>query len=216
MRKLIAARLTESKATAPHFYLRGTAHVDALLRLREEINDGAEMRVSVTDLVIKAVAKAHTLIPAVNVIWTADAIRSFPTVDISVAIATATGLVTPVVRSAELLTVTQIATTVRDFALRAREGRIQLHELEGGTVSVSNLGMYGTEEFAAIINPPQSAILAVGAARQEPVVRDGQIVVGTVMTVTLSVDHRPVDGATAAEWMREFIGLLEKPAKILA
>lgn len=216
LRRAIASRLTESKTTAPHFYLRGTATVDRLLRLREEINDGADLRVSVNDLLIKAIAKAHLHVPAMNVIWLPDAIRSFASVDIAVAIATPNGLVTPVVRSVERLTVTEVAATVRDFADRGRAGRLQQHELEGGSISISNLGMYGTQEFAAIINPPHAAILAVGATRQEPVVIDGALAVGTVMQVTLSVDHRPVDGVVAAEWMRAFIALLERPGQILA
>lgn len=216
LRRAIAARLTESKATAPHFYLRGSAEVSSLLRMREEINDGAEARISVNDLLIKAIAKAHTMVPALNVIWLPDAVRQFSSVDVSVAIATPNGLVTPVVRGADTLSVTQISAIVRDFAERGRAGRLQQHELEGGSVSISNLGMFGTEEFAAIINPPQASILAVGATREEPVVRDGQLAVGTVLRYTLSVDHRPVDGVVAAEWMRAFTMLLEHPAKILS
>jgi pyruvate dehydrogenase E2 component (dihydrolipoamide acetyltransferase) len=216
IRRAIASRLTESKQTTPHFYLRGTARVDRLLRLREELNDGAPVRVSVNDLVVKAVAGAHLLVPAMNVIWTPDAVRSFSSVDVSVAIATERGLVTPVLRSVERMTVSSVATAVRDFAERARAGRLRQDELEGGAISVTNLGMYGTEDFAAIINPPQAAILAVGAARQEPVVKDGGLEVGTVMRVTLSVDHRPVDGVVAAEWMRAFLSLVENPVRILA
>lgn len=216
LRKAIANRLIESKTTAPHFYLRGSAEVSALLRMREEINDGAEVRVSVNDLLIKAIAKAHTLVPGLNVIWLPDAVRQFDSVDISVAISTPNGLVTPVVRGADRRSVTEISRIVKDFAERGRAGRLQQSELEGGSVSISNLGMFGTEDFAAIINPPQASILAVGAAREEPVVRDGVLAVGTVLRFTLSVDHRPVDGVLAAEWMREFTTLLEHPAKILA
>jgi pyruvate dehydrogenase E2 component (dihydrolipoamide acetyltransferase) len=216
LRRAIANRLTESKTTAPHFYVRGSADVSALLRMREEINTGAELRISVNDLLIKAIAKAHTSVPGLNVIWLPDAIRQFASVDISVAIATPGGLVTPVVRGADRLSVTEISRIVKDFAERGRAGRLQQQELEGGTVSISNLGMFGTEDFAAIINPPQASILAVGATREEPVVRDGQLGIGTVMRYTLSVDHRPVDGVLAAEWMREFTMLLEHPAKILA
>ncbi|GAA4558881.1 2-oxo acid dehydrogenase subunit E2 [Planotetraspora kaengkrachanensis] len=216
IRRAVASRLTESKQTTPHFYLRGTARVDRLLRLREELNDGAPVRVSLNDLVIKAVAGAHLLVPAMNVVWAPDAVRSFSSVDVSVAIATERGLVTPVLRSVERMTVSSVASAVKDFAERARAGRLRQDELEGGTISVTNLGMYGTEDFAAIINPPQAAILAVGAARQEPVVRDGGLEVGTVMRVTLSVDHRPVDGVVAAEWMRAFLSLVENPVRILA
>lgn len=215
LRNAIAARLTESKTTAPHFYLRGSARVDRLLALRKEINDGGEVKVSVNDLVVKAVAKAHTLVPALNVIWTGDAIRHFSRVDVAIAVATDSGLVTPVVRGADRLSLGELAAATQDLAARAKDKRLQQSELEGGTISVSNLGMFGTEDFAAIINPPQASILAVGAARQEPVVVDGALEVGTVMRVTLSVDHRPVDGAAAAEWMRTFLALLEAPSRIL-
>ncbi len=215
LRNAIAARLTESKTTAPHFYVRGSARVDRLLALRKEINDGGDIKVSVNDLVVKAVGKAHTLVPSLNVIWTGDAIRHFSRVDVAIAVATESGLVTPVVRGVDRLSLGELATTTADLAARAKDKRLQQSELEGGTISVSNLGMFGTEDFAAIINPPQASILAVGAARQEPVVLDGTLAVGTVMHVTLSVDHRPVDGAAAAEWMRAFIGLLESPTRIL-
>jgi pyruvate dehydrogenase E2 component (dihydrolipoamide acetyltransferase) len=216
MRQAIARRLTESKQTTPHFYLRGTARVDRLLALRQEINDGGEGKVSVNDLVVKAVARAHTLVPALNVQWTGDAVREFVRVDVAVAVATPDGLVTPVIRHVGSLTLTGVAEATRELAARARERRLQPAEIEGGTISVTNLGMFGTEEFAAIINPPQSAILAVGAARQEPVVEDGQLAVATVMRVTLAVDHRCVDGVVAAEWMRTFLALLQAPARILA
>jgi pyruvate dehydrogenase E2 component (dihydrolipoamide acetyltransferase) len=216
LRRLIAARLTESTQTAPHFYLRGSARVDRLLELREELNDGVHARVSINDLVVKAVAQAHLLVPAMNVTWGEDAVRSYASVDVAVAVATEHGLVTPVLRSVEQMTVTAVATAVQDVVERARAGRLQQPELEGGSISVTNLGMYGTEEFAAIINPPQAAILAVGAAREEPVVVDGALQVGQVMRVTLSVDHRPVDGVVAAQWMRAFVDLLEHPARILA
>jgi pyruvate dehydrogenase E2 component (dihydrolipoamide acetyltransferase) len=216
LRRAIAARLTESKQTAPHFYLRGTANVERLLAMREELNTGEATRISVNDLVIKAVAKAHMLVPALNVTWTPDAVRSYTGVDIAVAIATDNGLVTPVLRSVESMPISVVASSVKDYAERARAGRLQQHELEGGSISVTNLGMYGTEEFAAIINPPQAAILAVGAARQEPVVVDGALAVATVMRVTLSIDHRPVDGVNGARWMQVFIDLLEHPAKILS
>jgi pyruvate dehydrogenase E2 component (dihydrolipoamide acetyltransferase) len=221
LRKLIAARLTESTTTAPHFYLRASVQVDRLLALRAEINDaggrgGAETRVSVNDLVVKAVATAHVLVPSLNVTWTAEAVRAYSSVDVAVAVATDKGLVTPVVRSVQDLSVTALSRTARDLAERARAGRLQQHELEGGSISVTNLGMYGTEEFAAIINPPQASILAVGAARQEPVVVDGALSVATVMRLTLSVDHRPVDGVAGAEWLRTLVDLLEHPARILA
>lgn len=216
MRTAIAARLAESKQTAPHFYVKGSAKVDRLLEMRREINEGTAVKVSVNDLVVKAVAKAHTLVPGLNVIWTGDAVRHFARVDVAVAVATDNGLVTPVVRGVDRLSVTELAAATQDLVSRAKDKRLQQSELEGGTVSVSNLGMYGTEEFSAILNPPQSSILAVGAARPEPVVVDGRIEAATVLRVTLSVDHRPVDGATAAQWMQVFTDLLEHPARILA
>src|SRR3954454_21815128 len=185
-----------------------------MLRVRAQLNESAAVRISVNDLVVKAVAPAHTLVPGMNVVWTDDAVRSFPTVDVALAVATDRGLLTPVVRGVEAMTVSTLARTTRDLADRAKAGRLRQDELEGGSISVTNLGMFGTEEFAAIINPPQSAILAVGATRQEPVVEDGELAVGTVMRVTLSVDHRPVDGVLAAEWLRTFVSLVERPVQI--
>ncbi|MBI1350619.1 MAG: 2-oxo acid dehydrogenase subunit E2 [Actinomycetales bacterium] len=216
LRRAIATRLTESVTTAPHFYVKGSARVDRLMELRAEINAGEDVKVSVNDLLVKAMARAHSLVPAMNVIWTEDHVRQFSGVDIAIAVATDTGLVTPVLRGVEALSVTQIARASRDLAERARSGQLRQHELEGGTTSISNLGMYGTEEFTAIINPPHSSILAVGAARPEPVVVGDSIVPATVLRVILSVDHRPVDGAIAAQWMREFTVLLESPGRILA
>jgi pyruvate dehydrogenase E2 component (dihydrolipoamide acetyltransferase) len=216
LRRAIAARLVESTQTAPHFYLRGTARVDALTRLRSDLNEGAPTRVSLTDLIIKAVAHAHVSVPEMNVIWTPDAIRSFAGVDVAVAVATDDGLVTPVLRSVESLSVRAIARATRDLVERSRRGELRQHELEGGSITVTNLGMYDTAEFAAIINPPQSAILAVGAVRDEPVARDGQVGVAPVMRVTLSVDHRPVDGVTAARWLQAFLAVLERPVQLLS
>ncbi|MFC4113191.1 dihydrolipoamide acetyltransferase family protein [Nonomuraea zeae] len=216
-RRALATRLAASKRTVPHFYLRGTAHVGELLKLRRRINRTAPRKVTVNDLVIKAVAHAHQLVPGMNVIWTPDATRSFTTVDVSVAIAAKPGeLVTPVLRAAEQKSVLAISAAVRDFADRAAAGRLRQGELEGGVLTVTNLGMHGVEEFAAIVNPPQSAILAVGATRREPVVKGGKVKIGEVMRVTLSVDHRPVDGVVAAAWMREFLALLADPVRILA
>jgi pyruvate dehydrogenase E2 component (dihydrolipoyllysine-residue acetyltransferase) len=214
-RRTIAARLTESTQTAPHFYLSAVPRVDRLLRLRRRMNLDAAVRVSVNDLVIKAVARAHEMVPAMNVIWTADAVRSFAEVDVAVAVATESGLVTPVVRDAGALSVSAIAAISQDFVQRARAGRLQLDELAGGSITVTNLGMFGTREFAAIINPPHAAILAVGAAVEQPIVKKSRVSVGTVMHVTLSVDHRPVDGAVAAAWMQAFVSLIENPVRIL-
>ena len=216
VRRAIAARLLESKQTAPHFYLRGTANVAALVRLRSELNSDQAMHISLTDLIVKAVSQAHLRVPELNVIWTPDAVRSFSTVDIAVAVATEHGLVTPVVRAVDSLSISALSRASRDLIERAHQGTLRQQELDGGTITVTNLGMYGTAEFAAIINPPQAAILAVGAVRSEPVALDGQVVVGSVLRCTLSVDHRPVDGVTAARWMREFLGILENPVRILA
>jgi len=215
IRLATATRLTDSKLTAPHFYLRGTCRVERLLALRADLNRAGDTKVSVNDLVVKASARAHTLVPAMNVIWTEDATRRFGTVDIAVAVASPRGLVTPVVRDVARRSVSTVAADLADLAARARDGKLHQRDIEGGSFCVSNLGMYGTEEFSAIINPPQSAILAVGAARDEPVVEDGTLAVGTLMRVTLSVDHRPIDGSTAAEWMRAFVDVIENPLEIL-
>jgi pyruvate dehydrogenase E2 component (dihydrolipoamide acetyltransferase) len=223
MRRAIAARLSESTRDAPHFFVHGTARVDKLLKLRARLNgsDGRPGKntgaasVSVNDLVVSAAARAHLMVPAMNVIWTSEAVRSFSAVDISVAVATERGLVTPVLRDVGQMTLSAVAAASSDLVGRARSGKLQQEELEGGTMTVTNLGMFGTEGFAAIINPPQSAILAVGAALKKPVVSKGRLKVGSVMTFTLSVDHRPIDGATAAQWMARFISLLEEPVRIL-
>ncbi len=217
VRQAIASRLTESKRTVPHFYLSGSARAGKLLRLRAELNEGTgPARVSVNDLVIKAVARAHQLVPAMNVIWTPEALLSYDSVDIGVAVASPRGLVTPVLRAAERYPVSALAVAVADLVDRAGAGRLQQRELEGGTTCVTNLGMFGVEQFAAIINPPQSSILAVGAIHDAPVVKKGKLGVGAVMRVTLSADHRAIDGATAAEWMKAFVALIEHPAQILA
>ncbi|MDT4899989.1 MAG: hypothetical protein QOJ78_919, partial [Pseudonocardiales bacterium] len=200
----------------PHFYLRGSARVDSLMRLRAELNEVAAFRVSINDLVIKAAALAHVQVPDMNVIWTAEAIRRYSSVDIAVAVATDAGLVTPVLRDVDTASVSAIARDTADLGDRARRSALQQPELDGGTLTITNLGMYGTEEFAAIINPPHAAILAVGAVRQEPVVIEGRIDIASVMNFTLSVDHRPVDGVTAAVWMRAFIEILERPVRLLA
>ena len=216
IRRATAARLTESKQSAPHFYLRATVRADRLLDLRAELNEGATVPVSLNDLLLKAAAAAHVQVPEMNVVWTPDAVRRFDTVDLAVAVATERGLLTPVVRDVASLSVTALAARVRDLVERARIGRLRQEELEGGAMSVTNLGMFGTEEFAAIINPPHAAILAVGAVREEPVVEDGALAVGRVLRVTLSVDHRPVDGVVAARWLRALVDLVEHPVRILA
>lgn len=215
MRKAIARRLTESKATVPHFYLTADCRVDELLALRARINASSPRRVSVNDLVVKAVAAAFADVPDANVTWTDSGMRVHRTVDIAVAVATDGGLLTPVVRDVGRASVTEVSRRMADLAERARDRKLRQDELEGGSFSVSNLGMYGTLEFAAILNPPQSGILAVGAAKPQPVVVDGELAVATVMRVTLSVDHRAVDGALAAQWLDAFVKRIEDPLSIV-
>lgn len=216
MRRAIARRLTESKTTVPHFYLVAHCRVDALLELRRQINLAETVRVSVNDLVVKAVAAALRDVPEANAIWTEDATRRFTSVDIAVAVSVEGGLLTPVVRGVERMPLSELSATIRDLADRARAGRIKQHELDGGSFSVSNLGMYGTTEFAAILNPPHAGILAVGAAEKRPLVgADGGIEVATMMTVTLSADHRVWDGALAAQWLAAFQRRVENPVSIL-
>jgi pyruvate dehydrogenase E2 component (dihydrolipoamide acetyltransferase) len=216
MRRAIATRLAESNREAPHFAIRGSARVDSLLALRAQLNAGDDQRVTVNDLVVAAVARTHARLPEMNVIWTPDAVRRYAAVDVGIAVATDRGLVTPVLRGVETRTVSSIARDAADLTGRARAGALRQDELEGGTITVSNLGGYGTEEFTAVLNPPQAAILAVGAARKQAVVDGDTLAVATVLKVTLTVDHRPVDGALAARWMAAFIALLEDPLRILA
>lgn len=218
LRRAVAARLVSSKQQAPHFYVRAKVRVERLITLRAELNEvlAGETKVSLNDLVIKAVALAHQRVPDLNVTWTDDAVHRWHAADIAVAVATDRGLVTPVVRDVGSRSVSQIAGAVQELAGRAREGRLRQEELEGGSITVSNLGMFGVEEFAAIINPPHAAILAVGAVREGPVVDSGAVVPGAVMSLTLSVDHRPADGSVAALWMRELTGLLERPVRLLS
>lgn len=215
MRKAIARRLTESKTTVPHFYVTADCRVDALLDLRRSVNAAGTTRISVNDFVLKAVAGALVEVPEANVIFTGDAIRQFSGVDIAVAVAVEGGLLTPVLRGVDNLPLSGIASRVADLADRARAGKLKQQELEGGSFSVSNLGMYGVDGFSAILNPPHSGILAVGAAAQRPVVDDGALTVGTVMTVNLSADHRVIDGSVAAQWMSAFTRRIENPLTIL-
>jgi pyruvate dehydrogenase E2 component (dihydrolipoamide acetyltransferase) len=198
------------------FTIRGSARVDDLLELRMKLNATSAVKISVNELGVAAAARAHAAVPEMNVIWTDDALHRFRAVDVAIAVATDGGLVTPVIRRASELTITTLARTSADLVSRAREGKLRQSELDGGTLTVTNLGGYGAEEFTAVINPPQAAILAVGAARPEAVVVEGAIEVATVLRVTLSADHRPVDGALAARWMAQFLGLLEAPLRILA
>jgi pyruvate dehydrogenase E2 component (dihydrolipoamide acetyltransferase) len=215
MRRAIARRLTESKTTVPHFYVTAHVRVDRLLALRAEVNAAAERKVSVNDFVIKAVAGALHDVPAANSIWGGDHIRRFDGVDLAIAVAVEGGLLTPVLRSVQTMSLTEVSAQVSELADRARAGKLRQEELEGGSFSLSNLGMYGVDEFSAILNPPQAGILAVGAAKQQPVVVEGEVAVGSVMTVTLSADHRVIDGAVAAEWMAAFVRRIENPVSAL-
>jgi pyruvate dehydrogenase E2 component (dihydrolipoamide acetyltransferase) len=215
MRKAIARRLTESKSTVPHFYLTADCKVDALLAARAHANELSPIKVSVNDFVVKAVAAAFVDVPEANVTWTETHLRRWDAVDVAVAVATDGGLLTPVVRGVDTKSLTEVSRSISGLVERARAGRLRQDELEGGSFAVTNLGMYGTTEFSAILNPPQSGILAVGAARPQPVVVDGEIVVATVMRCTLSVDHRAVDGALAAQWLAAFTRRIENPISIL-
>jgi pyruvate dehydrogenase E2 component (dihydrolipoamide acetyltransferase) len=216
MRRAIARRLTESKATVPHFYMTAECVVDELLELRARINETAAAKVSVNDFVVLAAAAAFADVPEANVTWSDDGLIAHRNVDISIAVATEGGLVTPVLRDVGCRKLSEIAREARNLAERARDRRLKQPELEGGVFSVSNLGMYGTLEFSAIINPPQSGILAVGAAKQQPVAVDGELRVATVMRCTLSVDHRAIDGALAARWLAAFTTRMEHPLSTIA
>lgn len=215
-RRAVANRVTTSKQTIPHFYVKRTATIDALLDLRKQLNDVAPQKISINDLVIKAVAVAHRAVPDANVIWTDEGMRQFESVDVAVAIAAERGLVMPVLRGIERMSPSAIARQVRTYVRQAGEGTLQQGDLEGGSLSVSNLGMHGVDEFSAIINPPHSAILAVGAGRPAAVVVEGTLEIATQMTLVLSVDHRAIDGALAAQWMEALVGALEQPLRLVA
>ena len=221
MRKVIARRLSEAKQTIPHFYVTADIEIDALMKLRAELNakspkDGpSAFKLSVNDLVIKAAAAALRRVPAANASWTDEGIAMYDDVDISIAVATDGGLITPIIRRADEKGVAKISNEMKDLAARARAGKLKPEEFQGGGFSISNLGMYGVKSFSAIINPPQGGILAVGAGEPRPVVRDGAIVPATVMTCTLSVDHRVIDGAVAAEWMAAFKSITQDPLSLM-
>ncbi|WP_241048193.1 pyruvate dehydrogenase complex dihydrolipoamide acetyltransferase [Achromobacter xylosoxidans] len=216
MRRAIARRLTESKQQVPHFYLTVDCRMDALLALRAQANQGGAVKLSVNDFIVRAAALALREVPEVNASWQDDAIEFHAGADISVAVATDGGLVTPIVRDADVKPLSAIAGEIVELAGRAKVNRLKPEEFTGGSLTVSNLGMYGIKQFAAIINPPQAAILAVGAAERRPVVDDnGDLKAATVMTVTLSADHRVVDGAVGARWLAAFRTLIENPVRIL-
>jgi pyruvate dehydrogenase E2 component (dihydrolipoamide acetyltransferase) len=217
MRKVIAQRMAESKSQVPHFYLTMDCELDELLNIRKALNAAQEeVKISVNDFVIRACAMGLMEVPAANVAYEGEGVmRQFHTADISVAVAIPGGLITPIVRAAEQKGFKQISADMKDLATRARDGKLAQEEYQGGSFSVSNLGMFGVKQFDAVINPPQACILAVGAGEQRPVVKEGEIVPATVMTCTLSVDHRVVDGAIGAELLAAIKRYIENPALML-
>ncbi|GAA4769123.1 pyruvate dehydrogenase complex dihydrolipoamide acetyltransferase [Novosphingobium ginsenosidimutans] len=219
VRKTIARRLTEAKQTIPHIYLTVDVRLDALLKLRGELNKALEpqsVKLSVNDLMIKALAKALEIVPKCNVSFAGDELRKYSRSDISVAVAAPSGLITPIIVDAGAKSVSQISKEMTALAGKAREGKLQPHEYQGGTASLSNLGMFGIKQFDAVINPPQAMILAVGAGEQRPYVVDGALSVATVMSATGSFDHRAIDGADGAALMQAFKQLVEQPLGLLA
>ena len=219
VRKTIARRLTEAKQTIPHIYLTVDIQLDALLKLRGQLNKALEtqgVKLSVNDLIIKALAKALVQVPKCNVSFAGDELRTYSRADISVAVAAPSGLITPIIVDAGSKSVSAIATEMKSLAGKAREGKLQPHEYQGGTASLSNLGMFGIKSFDAVINPPQAMIMAVGAGEQRPYVIDGALGIATVMSATGSFDHRAIDGADGAELMQAFKNLIENPLGLVA
>lgn len=215
MRKTIARRLSESKFTAPHFYLTVEINMDRSMQIRQKLNEVAPVKISFNDLVIKATAAALRQHPAVNSSWLGDKIRTNKDVHIGVAVAVDDGLLVPVINYTDMKSLSQINTEVRALADLAKQRKLQPEQMQGNTFTISNLGMFGIEEFTAIINMPDSCILAVGAIIEKPIVKDGQIAVGNMMKVTLSCDHRVVDGATGAQFLQTLKGILEDPLRLL-
>jgi len=215
MRKVIAKRLAESLFTAPHFYLTMSINMDASIEARTKINDGAKSKISFNDLVLKATALSLKLHPKINSSWLGDKIRINHHVNIGVAVAVEEGLLVPVVRYADTKSLSQINVEVKDFAQKAKDKKLQPSDWEGSTFTISNLGMFGIDQFTAIINPPDACILAVGGISQEPIVKSGVVVIGNIMKVTLSCDHRLVDGAAGAAFLQTLKSYLEEPIKML-
>ena len=219
IKKITAKRLLESKTTVPHFYLTIDCQIDELLKVRETLNKAAgkdaAYKLSVNDFVVKACAMALKAYPAANVSWTEAATLQFKHADISVAVATPNGLITPIVKQAENKGLAAISGEIKDLAKRARDGKLKPEEFQGGSFTVSNLGMFGISNFQAIINPPQSCILAVGAGQERPYVENGQVKIGNFMSCTLSTDHRTVDGAVGAEFLQYVKRYIENPATML-
>lgn len=216
MRKVIAKRLTQAKQTIPHFYLSIDVELDALMKVRADLNGRSDAyKLSVNDFIIRAVALGLKKVPAANASWGEAAIKRYTDIDVSVAVATPSGLITPVIRHADHKGLAEISGEIKTLAAKARDGKLMPEEYQGGGFTISNLGMYGIKDFSAIINPPQGAILAVGAGEQRPVVKNGALAIATVMTVTLSVDHRVIDGAVGAEFLAAFKPLIEDPLSML-
>ncbi|WAE73505.1 dihydrolipoamide acetyltransferase family protein [Streptomonospora nanhaiensis] len=218
VRKVIARRLTESKQTVPHFYLRRTIDAEALKGFRGQINEqlaSTGAKISFNDLIVKACATALKLHPAVNTSWVEDKLLQHHRINVGVAVAVDAGLVVPVLHDTDKATLSEISTRTRELAGKARDGKLKPQEMSGGTFSVSNLGMFGVDSFSAVINPPEAAILAVGAMRQEPVVVDGEVVVRNRISLELSVDHRAVDGAVGAAFLKDLAEILEEPMRII-
>lgn len=215
-RKVIAKRLTESKQNVPHFYLTVECQIDDLLNARASLNETLEkdQKISVNDFVIKAMACAMDDVPTANAAWGEDHIKIYDRVDVSVAVAIPDGLVTPVIADARNASIYTISSQMKDLAARARLGKLRPEEFQGGTISLSNLGMFGVEQFAAVINPPQGCIMAVGAGIRKPVVEGDQVKVATMMACTLSVDHRVVDGALGAQYLKAFKAYIENPIRM--
>ena len=214
IRKVVARRLTESKQQVPPFYLTVECEIDEFLKVRADLNSRAkdgEFKLSVNDMIIKAAAVALMQVPSANASWSDDGIKQYKQADISVAVAIDDGLITPIVRNANGKGLRTISEEMRDLATRARDGKLVPEEYQGGTFSISNLGMFGIKDFQAVINPPQGCILAVGAGEQRPVVKDGALAIATVMSCTLSVDHRVVDGAVGADNLAALKALIEDP-----
>jgi pyruvate dehydrogenase E2 component (dihydrolipoamide acetyltransferase) len=219
IRKTIARRLTESKQTIPHIYLTVDIRLDALLKLRGQLNEALASRgvkLSVNDLLVKALGVALIQAPKCNVTYTGDKLIKYSRADVSVAVSTPTGLITPIVRDAAGKSVSAISTEIKDLAGRAREGKLKPEEYQGGTASLSNMGMYGIKQFEAVINPPQAMILAIGAGEKRPYVIDDALQIATIMSATGSFDHRAIDGADGAEMMKIFKELVESPMGMIA
>lgn len=215
MRKVIARRLSESLFTAPHFFLTVEINMDRAIEMRKQLNEVSPVKLSFNDLVVKAVAASLTKHPAINSSWLGDKIRFNKDINIGVAVAVEDGLLVPVIRYANMKTLSQINTEVKTLAGKAKERKLQPDEMQGNTFTISNLGMFGIDDFTAIINPPDACILAVGGIFEKPIVKNGEIAVGNIMKVTLSCDHRVVDGATGAQFLQTFKDIMEEPIKLL-